>query len=365
MTRRLAATLVAVLLAAVCSAAAPPAAVAGLAESAPAPTRVMVVGDSVTQGYKGDVTWRYFFWHALRNAGDDVDLVGPRSGPFFYHPDGTFDWDYAGADAYAAPDFDQDHGAWYGGRLGQHNNWFYVPFAPQVQEQQPDVIVSLWGINDLSDDDQGPVELVASYRAWIAEARSVRPDVDFVIGRLPYTWLYDGEVTAFNAMLGDLALELSTPESRIVVATMTEPYTQAGDSFDHVHPNVSGQAKIASMMGGALHELLAGAVTSTPAPLPVPPAPAVPTPPPAIVFGPPTTHALPAPRHVRATRHGERVVVTWRRSSGAEAYRVRCGTRTTKVSGKRAVLRASARTCAVRSLGDGGSSSWKKVRVRR
>ena len=331
-----------------------------------APTRVMVVGDSVTQGYKGDVTWRYFFWHALQDAGDSVDLVGPRSGPFYYDPDhGTYDWDYAGADAYASPDFDRDHGAWYGGRLGQHNNWFYVPFAPQVQEQQPDVIVSLWGINDLSDADQGPAELIASYRSWIAEARSVRPDVDFVIGRLPYTWLYDGEVTAFNAMLGDLAAELGTAESRIVVATMTAPYTQAGDSYDYVHPNPSGQAKIAQMMGTALHGLLGGGAS----PIPVPPAPATPAAPPSSVpWAPPATQgaaAPSAPRHVSARRAGARVVVTWRRAARAHAYRVRCGARMTRLRSTRAVLRVSARTCSVRSLGSGGTSAWKKVKVRR
>ncbi|WP_374455227.1 SGNH/GDSL hydrolase family protein [Nocardioides sp.] len=328
------------------------------------PTRVMVVGDSVTQGYKGDVTWRYFFWHALQDAGDRVDLVGPRRGPFYYHPDGTFDWDYSGADAYAEPDFDQDHGAWYGGRLGEHNNWFYVPFAPQVQEQQPDVIVSLWGINDLSDADQGPAELIASYRTWIAEARSVRPDVDFVIGRLPYTWLYDGEVTAFNAMLGDLAAELGTAESRISVATMTAPYTQAGDSYDYVHPNVSGQAKIAQMMGTAVHELLGGGST----PIEVPPPPASPSAPPTTVpFAPPATQVAAAPstpRHVSARRTGSRVVVTWRRAARADAYRVRCGPRSTRLRSTRAVLRAEARTCSVRSLGPGGTSAWKKVKVR-
>ena len=242
------------------------------AHAADGPTRVMIVGDSVTQGYRGDVTWRYFLWHALRDAGDSVDFVGPRKGPFYLHPDGQYDWDYRGEDAYADADFDQDHGAWYGGRLGQHNNWFYVPFAPQVQEQQPDVIVSMWGINDLSDDDQGPTELIAGYRAWIAEARSVKPDVDFVIGRLSQTWLYDGEVTAFNALLGDLAAELSTDASRIMVATMTEPYGPEADTFDRMHPNLSGQAKIAGMVGAPLHALITGSYGPY-APVTVPPSP--------------------------------------------------------------------------------------------
>ncbi len=335
------------------------------AHAADGPTRVMIVGDSVTQGYRGDVTWRYFLWHALRDAGDSVDFVGPRKGPFYLHPDGQYDWDYRGEDAYADADFDQDHGAWYGGRLGQHNNWFYVPFAPQVQEQQPDVIVSMWGINDLSDDDQGPAELIASYRAWIAEARSVKPDVDFVIGRLSQTWLYDGEVTAFNALLGDLAVELSTDASRILVATMTEPYSPEADTFDRIHPNLSGQAKIAGMVGAPLHALLTGSAGPY-APVTVSPSPVttVPTPPPVAIAPQPQQKSPRPPRRIRATRHDARVKVTWQRVRWAEAYRVRCGAQRTTVSGRRTFLRASSRSCAVRSLGGGGSSAWKKVRVR-
>jgi hypothetical protein len=335
------------------------------AQAADGPTRVMIVGDSVTQGYRGDVTWRYFLWHALRTAGDDVDFVGPRQGTFYLHPDGRYDWDYRGEDAYADADFDQDHGAWYGGRLGEHNNWFYVPLAPQVQEQQPDVIVSMWGINDLSDDDQGPAELIASYRAWIAEARSVKPDVDFVIGRLQQTWLYDGEVTAFNALLGDLSVELSTDASRVLVTSMNEPYVPEADTFDGIHPDLSGQAKIAGMLGGSLHALLTGADAGY-GPLPVPPSPvaSVPSPVP-VAIAPQGQQASPRPpRRVRATRHGPRVRVTWRKVGSADAYRVRCGARGTRVTGTRTFLRARARSCAVRSLGAGGASAWKKVRVR-
>jgi hypothetical protein len=241
-----------------------------------------------------------------------------------------------------------------------------VPFAPQVQQQQPDVIVSMWGINDLSDDDQGPAELIASYRSWIAEARSVSPDVDFVIARLPYTWLYDGEVTAFNAMVGDLATELDTPASRIVVATMTAPYTLADDTYDYVHPNVSGQAKIAQMMATALHGLLGG---STASPLPVRPSPGNPSPPPgAGVLAPPASQVVAAPsapRHVSARRSGQRVAVKWRSVARADAYRVRCGATGARLRRTRVVLRADARTCSVRALGSGGASAWKRVKVRR
>lgn len=328
------------------------------------PARILIVGDSVTQGYKGDVTWRYFLWHALQDADVPVDFVGPRTGTFYLHPDGTYDWNYTGEGSYADQGFDQDHGATYGGRIGPVGNWFYDPIGTQVEQQQPDVIVSLWGVNDLADEAQGPADVIASYRDWFAQARAVDPEVDFVVGRLPYTWLYDGEVTVFNQMLGELAAELTTDRSRIVVATMNESYTRAGDSADYVHPNLSGQAKIAGMIGTALLEALGRTETS----LPIPPAPvsSVP-PPPTVAIAPPTQQsgAPAAPRRLRARRDGRRVVVRWRAVQAAQGYRVRCGRRSKVVTGRRAVLGVRARSCAVRSLSTSGSSPWTKVRIRR
>lgn len=50
--------------------------------AAPVPSgpveRIMVVGDSITQGSSGDYTWRYRLWRHLTDRGVRVDLVGPR-----------------------------------------------------------------------------------------------------------------------------------------------------------------------------------------------------------------------------------------------------------------------------------------------
>ena len=333
--------------------------------------RILIVGDSVTQGYKGDFTWRYFAWRGLASAGEHVDFVGPRSGTFFVHEDGAWDWDYTGDGAYADPDFDRDHGAIYGGRMGPEENWFHHPIGPDVTGSRPDVIMSLWGVNDLGYSDDGPLEVIDIYRDWVGEARSVDPDVDFVLGRLPYEWI--DEVPEFNDLLGPLAEELSTERSRIVVATMTESYTQADDSIDHVHPNTQGQRKIAAMMAGALTELLAMPEPApdpepAPAPLPVPEAPPAPEP---VVAPVDVAAALSepvapgTPRRVRAVRtHHGRTVVTWRRSVGADRTAARCGRARTAVTTRKAVLTAHSAHCRVRAIGPAGMSPWVRVRVR-
>lgn len=38
----------------------------------PGPTKVMVVGDSITQGFEGDWTWRYRLWQWFKDQGEEV-----------------------------------------------------------------------------------------------------------------------------------------------------------------------------------------------------------------------------------------------------------------------------------------------------
>ncbi|KAF4943413.1 hypothetical protein FGADI_13440, partial [Fusarium gaditjirri] len=42
--------------------------------------RVMVVGDSISQGREGDFTWRYRIWQFFKQNGIDVEMVGPYKG---------------------------------------------------------------------------------------------------------------------------------------------------------------------------------------------------------------------------------------------------------------------------------------------
>lgn len=349
------------------------------------PARVLIVGDSVTQGYRGDFTWRYFAWRGLDEAGASVDFVGSRTGPFFVHPDGAWDWNYLGDDAYADPDFDQDHSAFYGGRLGSDGNLFYEPIADQVDAQRPDLIVSLWGINDLAHRDDGPEDLISTYRRWVHEARTVDPHVDFVVGQLPYDWI--DEVPEFNRLLVELAEDLSTPTSTVLVAQMDEPYTRGADSIDRVHPTTEGQRKIARMMAGGIMQVLAMSPdadhppTGDPQPqVPTPdpplqepevPVPVAPTAPEAVVAPVDVAAAVTGavtpgtPRRVRAHRLSDRRVrVSWLRVEAADAYAVQCGSSRRVLAGRSVTVRTPAARCRVRAISSSGRSAWVVVRVR-
>jgi lysophospholipase L1-like esterase len=321
--------------------------------------RVLIVGDSITQGAVGKHTWRYFF--AAANPG--IDFVGNKRGTFSIYGG---DWDYTGANAYAVSGWDSDHAAVWGGSITNSDpdpKLFQLPIDELTATYAPDTIISAWGINDLNSG-VSPTALVAAYAGWISAARAERPDVDFVISELAWTWgtgTSSTKAAEFNALLDDLAARMAAPASTIVIARMAEDYTQA-DTYDGIHPNQAGEEKIARMMTAAYAELAPEpeAVVVEPAPVvePVAVVERVRTAPQTAPVRPP----LVAPRKVRAERAGARVRVQWR--GDASRYVVRCGRVSTRTSKSRTTLRSAARSCKVRAVAAGEASQWVKARVR-
>lgn len=115
------------------------AAPAGTPAAAAEPVRILLVGDSVTQGSAGDWTWRYRLWKHFQAAGVAVDSVGPRTD--LYDNVG----DTYGSQAYVDPHFDQDHASRWGMMVDVPD----VPIETLVEEYQPDVVVEMLGFNDL------------------------------------------------------------------------------------------------------------------------------------------------------------------------------------------------------------------------
>lgn len=346
-------------------------ALAPTASVATEPSRVMLLGDSVSHGLDGEYTWRYFAWKGLQQTGASVDFVGPHIGTWSQGDE------FGGA--YANPDFDQDHAARYGLSMWETLYWHNAETAPPVADlmaYDPDVIVNTLGVNDLLGMNQTPEQAIDHSRKIIEQARAINPDVDFVLGSLPQVWFE--RVPVYNDLLPALADELTTTQSRVVV-TPTAQWVNRVDTYDDAHPTTLGQRKVAQAVSAGLEKLGIGrSVLMTdpsepevvePVVVPEPPAEVVP---PMVMEAAATTPApvvTPAvapesPRRVRATRDGRRAIVTWRTVDSADAYKVRCGTRATVVDSRKAVLRSAASQCKVRSVSEAGESPWAVVRVR-
>jgi len=216
--------------------------------------RVLLVGDSVTQGSSGDWTWRYRLAKHLSASGADVDLVGPRDDLL---DTGTFTF---GSQQYVDPAFDRDHAARWGMALG----FLDPPIEELVRDYRPDVVVELLGINDLAWRKVSPAEVENELNAFVGAARSVDPGIDFVLGELPQVWLPG--VPELNAGLADLAAELDAESSRVVTAATGTGFVEGVDTYDAAHLSASGEVIVAAGVADALAEL--GIGSAHPRPLP-------------------------------------------------------------------------------------------------
>ncbi len=275
--------------------AAPPASVPGPPEGE---LRVMPVGDALTQGSSGDHTWRYHLWSHLEESGVDFSFVGPHDDMY------SLEEEAHGDHSYAEPDFDTDHAA----RWGRSVNDMADGIAEVASEHEPHYLLVMAGTDDLlSGDDpdrvlEGIGETVSTVRVALEEAR-------FVVGELPPVEgtgddeAANARIEHFNMGLVDLAEQLSSEGSPVVVAQVAEGYAPEHDSWDEVHPNARGEVKIAAGFADALAEPLA---VGEPFPRPLP---EVPT-------GPRT------PPDPEAEEAGDGLRISWEQVPGATDYRV-------------------------------------------
>ena len=250
----------------------------------PDPVRILILGDSVTQGTAGDYTWRYWAWRSLLDAGVDVDLVGPSTDLYDnvneLRGDSTYD---ALVDADPEHPFDRDHAARWGLPLAAPD----VAIADLVAQHHPDVIVETRGINDLTWFARGAVAVAGTLHDEIEAARAVDPEVDFVVGQLPQTWMdapgrwtHGAEVAAYNQALLDTIDPLDAGRSEVVVAHTGSGFVQGladrddpdyvapdlVDTLDPAHLTARGEVKLAAGVVDALADLGIGTGFQRPLP---------------------------------------------------------------------------------------------------
>ncbi|BCJ46194.1 hypothetical protein GCM10010168_51430 [Actinoplanes ianthinogenes] len=234
----------AILLAFVCQA------LGGVPAMAAEATRILIVGDSITQGSSGDYTWRYQLWkHLQASAPGATDFVGERT------------WLYdniantQNSTAYANPNFDRDHHAKWGQQLQLEKD----EIAPAVSAAKPDVMLLLMGINDLTWGGESPATAFGNLQALLRTAHGLRPSLRVVVGHTLSRWDLLGKVeqnvtdtAQLNALIDTLP---SNPDfSYVRVARTDAGWNPQAHTWDGTHPNSTGEVVIA----GAFADALAG-----------------------------------------------------------------------------------------------------------
>jgi hypothetical protein len=229
-------------------------------------TKIMIIGDSITEGSQGDYTWRYWLWkHLTAHVAGELHFVGPRHGL----DDLSEDTPNEDSMDYADPAFENAHDSLW----GQPYTAIMTAIEDHVREYRPDILLTLLGINDFAWYGEDAFEVEQDLRIYIAEARRARRDVKFAFGHVLPTARAAGDpafgatVSEFNNRLDKTAAELSLDFSPIVVVPADGGFDAASHTWDGTHPNTRGELRIAAAFGDTLWESF-GLGAPYPRPLP-------------------------------------------------------------------------------------------------
>lgn len=227
-----------------------------------APVRVFPLGDSITHGGEGYASWRYPLWQSLTTAGANVNFTGSLDTVFGAQPSAA---DYP--DYYST--FDRNHEGHWGFRtdevLAQLDAW--------VASAQPDVTMIHLGHNDVGQQGaSGVTAAKANLQTIIARLRAANPAMKILIAQvIPMSPMVGGsyganaaQISALNTQIMSLAASQDTVQSPVVVADLFTGFDYATLTWDGVHPNRQGEARMAQCWLPALQRIIAGPLPTAP-----------------------------------------------------------------------------------------------------
>lgn len=216
------------------------------AGAATAQTRIMPLGDSIT-GSPG--CWRALLWNQLQDAGHtDIDFVGtlPPQGCGVSH-----DGDNEGHGGYLA------------------TNIAYDNLLPDwLQQTDPDVVIMHLGTNDVWSN-RPTNDILDAFTTLVEQMRASNSAMTILVAQIipmdpnESCGQCNQRVQALNNAIPDWADNLGTEQSPIIVVDQYSGFDYNADTYDGVHPNASGDEKIANAWFGPLDDVLAGSNSSS------------------------------------------------------------------------------------------------------
>lgn len=196
------------------------------------PVRIMALGDSITAS---PGCWRAHLWKGLSDNGyTGIDFVGgqPRQGCGF-----AYDDEHEGHPGVLATEV-----------ATQLRSW--------LTATDPDVVLMHLGTNDIWRN-RSTEDILAAYTTLVGQMRTQEPDVTVLVAQiLPMGQTGCAEcgarVEALNAAIPDWAASITTSRSPVVVVDQWTGFSTTTDTYDGVHPNASGDQKIATTWYRAL-----------------------------------------------------------------------------------------------------------------
>jgi lysophospholipase L1-like esterase len=205
-----------------------------------APVRIMPLGDSIT-GSPG--CWRALLWQRLRDAGQtNIDMVGtlPAQGCGVAH-DGD----------------NEGHGGFLATNVADQNQ-----LPGWLSATRPDIVIMHFGTNDVWNNR--PVATVlAAFGKLVDQMRASNPGMKVLVAKIiPMNAgncaACGQRVVDLNAAIPGWAASTSTAQSPVTVVDQWTGFSTATDTYDGVHPNASGDQKMADRWFSPLSAAISG-----------------------------------------------------------------------------------------------------------
>lgn len=199
--------------------------------------RILPLGDSITEGFSVESTYRSWLWIELQREGHSVDFVGSLHGPRQDEDD---------------LDFDPDHEGHWGWRTDEVRD----QVADWAETTRPDIVLLHLGHNDLWLG-QSIASTVNEIAEIVAIVRRSSPKATFLLAKIIPAGAPGLEaIPEFNREIAVLAPRLSTSESPVLTVDLATGFDPSQNTVDGVHPNESGARKMARAWQTVLEEVL-------------------------------------------------------------------------------------------------------------
>jgi lysophospholipase L1-like esterase len=198
----------------------------------------MPLGDSITQADAQHDSYRRPLWQMLTAAGYSVDFVGSQNQN---HGGGP-----------PRQDFDRDHEGHWGWRADE-----ILESLPEwAQATRPNVVLIHLGSNDVFQN-QSQESTLSDLTAIIDEFRRVNPRVQILLAQIiPVANARQNErIRRLNPEIAALAARMSRDGSPVLAVDQFTGFDVETDTYDGVHPDLSGEVKMAQRFLSAFEKL--------------------------------------------------------------------------------------------------------------
>ncbi len=228
-------------------------------ETAP-PIKIMPLGDSITTSLLDFSSYRCYLDHLLDTAGVSFDFVGTQTTNYNGNNPPCGD---------PPTDFDHNHEAHSGAMAWDflhEDNWGGTPkytIDYILSQNVPDMVLIHLGTNDVFKA-HSTEQIISDLGSIIDHIRAANPDVVILLAQIiPCSGLSQcGQIPALNAQIPALAAQKNTLFAPVIAVDQYTGYDVFNDNWynstlkEYVHPNSSGDAKMAARWIAAIQTYL-------------------------------------------------------------------------------------------------------------